>query len=145
MAMKAGLVVSRFTVNLPYSAGPWDVLERVRGLQERGGSVRAFAPLPRTQDAAQPTTGYADVKAVALARLALDPVTSIQVDWTLHGPKLAQVALLFGADDVDNVSPAGEGPGGRRRSPLEEIRRNITAASQRPVERDGRFRPPEAA
>jgi aminodeoxyfutalosine synthase len=143
--MEAGLVVCRLTVDLPYPAAPWDVLERVRGVQEQTGSVRTFAPLPRTQDPAQPTTGYADMKAVALARLALDPITSIQVDWTLHGPKLAQVALLFGADDVDDVSPGDEGPSGRRRSPLEEIRRNIMAASQRPAERDGRFLPLEAA
>jgi 2-iminoacetate synthase ThiH len=65
----------------------------------------------------------------------------VQVDWQLYGPKLAQVALTFGADDVDGVSPVDEAPEGKRRSPLEEIRRNILAASGEPVERDGRFAP----
>jgi aminodeoxyfutalosine synthase len=133
-----GLGVARFTLDGP-PAGPWDVLERVRRLQASTGAVRTFAPLPRRQDPAAPTTGYADVKIVALARLVLDTVPSIQVDWSLHGPKLAQVALLFGADDVDAVSPEQEVGTGRRRAPLEEILRNIRAASLTPVERDGRF------
>ena len=59
---------------------------------------------------------------------------SIQVDWSLYGPKLAQVALTMGADDVDGVSPL-EGDLGRRRSPIEEIRANIVAAGLEPVER----------
>ena len=86
-----------------------------------------------------PTTGYDDVKRVALARLVVDNVPSIQVDWALYGPKLAQVALTVGADDVDGVSPEEETAEGRRRAPLEEIRRNIRAAGQEPVERNGRF------
>ena len=78
------------------------------------------------------------MKTVALARILLD-VPHVQVDWALHGPKLAQVALTFGADDVDRVSPVDDVAEGRRRAPLEEIRRNIRAASLDPVERDGRF------
>ena len=101
--------------------------------------IRAFAPLPRAFNPAVPTTGYDDVKRVALARLVVDNIASIQVDWSLYGPKLAQVALTVGADDVDAVSPEDETGEGRRRSPLEEIRRNIRAASQEPVERNGRF------
>ena len=50
---------------------------------------------------AVPTTGYDDVKRIALARLVVDNIASIQVDWTLYGPKLAQVALTVGADDID--------------------------------------------
>ena len=59
----------------------------------------------------RPTTGYEDVKMVALARLAAPNVPSIQVDWRRYGPKLAQVALTFGADDVDGVSPSDDAPG----------------------------------
>jgi 2-iminoacetate synthase ThiH len=81
------------------------------------------------------------VKHVALARVIVDNVPSIQVDWSLYGPKLAQVALTVGADDVDAVSPEAETSEGRRRAPLEEIRRNIRAAGQEPVERNGRFEP----
>ena len=69
------------------------------------GAIRAFAPLPRKIDATQPTTGYEDVKRIAISRLLADNVDTIQVDWALYGPKLAQVALTFGADDIDSVSP----------------------------------------
>jgi 2-iminoacetate synthase ThiH len=58
----------------------------------------------------------------------------------LYGPKLAQVALTFGADDIDSVSAEDDQSRGRRRSPVEEIRRSIQAAGFEPVERDGRFR-----
>ena len=80
-----------------------------------------------------------DVRAVALARLVVDNVPSIQVDWSRYGPKLAQIALTVGADDVDGVSAEDDESRGRRRAPLEEIRRNIHAAGQDPVERNGRF------
>jgi len=57
----------------------------------------------------------------------------------LYGPKLAQVALTVGADDVDAVSPIDDLSQGPRRTALEEIRRNILAADLEPVERNGRF------
>jgi aminodeoxyfutalosine synthase len=108
------------------------------------GAVASVSPLPRSLSAFKPTTGYDDVKAVALARLALPGVPHIQVDWTRYGPKLAQVALTFGADDVDGVSASDAAPLGRRRAPLEEIRRNIEAAGLVAVERDGRFDVPRS-
>jgi len=113
----------------------------VADLQRAVAVIRAFAPLPRRINPAAPTTGFEDVKAVALARLVVDNVPSIQVDWSLYGPKLAQVALTIGADDVDGVSAEDETGEGRRRAPLEEIRRNIVAAGLEPVERNGRFEP----
>jgi 2-iminoacetate synthase ThiH len=61
------------------------------------------------------------------------------VDWPRYGPKLAQVALTFGADDIYGVSASDEAPEGRRRAPLEEIRRNIESAGFVAVERDGHF------
>jgi 2-iminoacetate synthase ThiH len=78
---------------------------------------------------------------VALARLYLDTVHNIQVDWSLYGPKLAQVALTFGANDLDAVAPDPPSANllGLRRAPLEEVRRNIRAAGFVPVERNGRF------
>ena len=79
-----------------------------------------------------PSTGFDDVKRVALARLIVDNIPSIQVDWALYGPKLAQVVLTMGADDVDAVSAEDDDSEGRRRAPLEEIRRNIRAAGLEP-------------
>lgn len=135
----AGLDVPRLTVQQP-AADPLRHVALARDVQAGAGGVRAFAPLPRVQSVAQPTTGYDDVRLVAVSRLMLDNIESIQVDWALYGPKLAQVALTMGADDVDSVSPF-DGDLGRRRSPLEEIRGNITAAGLEPIERDGTWQP----
>lgn len=136
---KAGLRTPRLTVR---EAGA-DARDRLLALaaeiqQASDGGVRAFAPLPRVSSVAQPSTGYDDVKTIAAARLAAHDIGSIQVDWALYGPKLAQVALTMGADDVDGVSPL-EGDLGRRRSPLEEIRGNIKAAGLEPIERNASF------
>ena len=111
---------------------------RAGELQDQVGSIRVLAPLPALSRGAR-TTGYEDVKMVAVARLAAPTIPTIQVDWGQHGPKLAQVALTFGADDLDAVSASDEAPDGRRRSPLEEVRRNVEAAGFSPAERDGRF------
>jgi hypothetical protein len=120
-------------------ADPVAALKAVRELQAKTRAFQAFAPLPRTAAAEPPQTGYDGVKLVALARVMLDNVAAIQVDWIRHGPKLAQVALLFGASDLDRVSPSDDSPLGHRRAPLEEVQRNITAAFLKPIERDGRF------
>lgn len=135
----AGLGLSRLTVNETPQREWTAVCREVSALQARLGTIRTFAPLARSLDTAQPTTGYEDVKRVAISRLLADNVDTIQVDWALYGPKLAQVALTFGADDIDSVSPEDDQSQGRRRSPLEEIRRSIKAAGFEPVERDGRF------
>jgi aminodeoxyfutalosine synthase len=135
----AGLALARLTIHRSPSADPVPLLKAVAELQRAVAVIRSFAPLPRTMNPAVPTTGYEDVKRVALARVIVENIASIQVDWSLYGPKLAQVALTVGADDVDGVSPEDDLTEGRRRAPLEEIRRNIRAASQEPVERNGRF------
>ena len=135
----AGLGLARLTIHqLPSSEVP-ELMNDVSMLQQDVGVIRAFAPLPRRVNAAVPTTGYDDVKRVALARLFVENIPSIQVDWALYGPKLAQVALTVGANDVDGVSAADDAGTGPRRAPLEEIRRNIQAAGLEPIERDGRF------
>ncbi|HUP41019.1 MAG TPA: hypothetical protein VM115_12925 [Vicinamibacterales bacterium] len=150
----AGLRLARLTVNDPStgSGSPraqsrgdtpqreWtSVCRQVAELQTRLQMIRAFAPLARKIDETQPTTGYEDVKRIALSRLLVDNVETIQVDWTLYGPKLAQVALTFGADDIDSVAVDDDASQGRRRSPVEEIRRSVHAAGFEPVERNGNF------
>jgi aminodeoxyfutalosine synthase len=135
----AGFRQLRLTVSKPWAGGREELFFRADRLQQRFGCIQSLGPLPLTLGAFRPTTGYEDVKAVALARLAAPQVPSIQVDWRRYGPKLAQVALTFGADDIDGVSASDEAPEGRRRQALEEIRRNIEAAGFEAVERDGRF------
>lgn len=135
-ARDAGLPVARLTVRDPAAAGI-DTIRRVAGWGG-GAPARAFAPLPcRLSD--KPTTGYDDVRQVAFSRLLVDNIDSIQVDWRLYGPQLAQVALAFGADDVDGISPIDDQAEGWRRAPAVEIRRQIRAAGLEPVERDGSF------
>jgi len=135
----AGLALARLTIHrLPGADAP-PLLKQIAALQYAVAVIRAFAPLPRRVNPAVPTTGYEDVRRVALARVIIDNIASIQVDWSLYGPKLAQVALTVGADDVDGVSAEDDMSEGRRRAPLEEIRRNIVAAGQDPLERNGRF------
>jgi aminodeoxyfutalosine synthase len=135
----AGLALARLTIHQSPQIDPLPLLKGVADLQRAVAVIRTFAPLPRRTNPAVPTTGYDDVKRIALARVVVDNIPSIQVDWALYGPKLAQVALTMGADDVDAVSPDDDTSQGRRRAPLEEIRRNIRAAGQEPVERNGRF------
>lgn len=135
----AGLGLARLTIDRLPSPDVAALYRQVAALQHDVGVIKAFAPLPRAINPAVPTTGYDDVRRIALARLFVDNIPSIQVDWALYGPKLAQVALTVGADDLDAVSPLDEAAEGRRRAPLEEIRRNITAAALEAVERDGRF------
>jgi hypothetical protein len=106
-------------------------------LQDELACIHALNPLPAAISHLRPTTGYEDVKMVAIGRLAAPNIPTIQVDWPRYGPKLAQVALTFGADDVYGVSPSDDAPEGRRRAPLEEIRRNIEAAGFEAVERSG--------
>jgi aminodeoxyfutalosine synthase len=138
-ARDAGVQVPRLTVHDLSAGNPLRLATLARDIQSSVGGVRAFAPLARVTAVAQPSTGYDDVKQIAVARLLADNIDSIQVDWALYGPKLAQVALTMGADDVDAVS-ALEGDLGRRRSPIEEIRGNITAAGLEPVERDATWK-----
>ena len=135
----AGFTGLRLTVDGSADVDRTPLWIRAAELQARFAIVQALSPLPGTLRTFRPTTGYQDVKAVALARLAAPNIPSIQVDWTRYGPKLAQVALTFGADDVWGIAGSDAAPEGRRRAPLEEIRRNIEAAGFEPVERDGRF------
>ena len=134
-----GFTQVRLSVANAPAAERCELLIRTAELQDEFGCVQALDPLPAKLGAYRPTTGYDDVKMVAIARLAAPNIPSIQVDWQRYGPKLAQVALTFGADDIYGVSASDDAPEGRRRAPLKEIRRNIEAAGFEPIERDGRF------
>lgn len=134
--VRTGLPIN--TAVIQDSVLPSEVLaNRIKGWNREYG-IQAFSPLPMNLSL-EPTTGYKDVHRVALARVLVDNIPSIQVDWRLYGPKLAQVALAFGANDVDRVSPFDTLEDGRRRGPLEEINKNIQAASLEPVQRNCHF------
>lgn len=141
-ARTGGLMAYRLTVLTDGGLSPVAMVRRAQDLQTEAGGFRAFAPLPRRISASAPTTGYDDVRLVAMARLMVTDIPSIQVDWPLHGPKLAQVALTMGANDVDGIAAfelATPPALGTRRSALAEIVGNIRAAALEPAERNGRF------
>jgi aminodeoxyfutalosine synthase len=131
----AAVSVRCLSLQKPAGDARTELMIQLQSLVARFPDLQTVAPLPREQSVAVPTTGYDDVRAVAMARLALPAVRNIQVDWAQYGPKLAQVALTFGANDLDRVSPIDDETLGRRRMAVEDVKRNIAAAGFTPVER----------
>lgn len=83
-------------------------LDALRCTQDETGGFLAFIPLafhPKNTEMAEHgnTTGINDLKNIAVSRLMLDNFPHIKAYWVMLGPKLAQVALAFGADDMDGT------------------------------------------
>ncbi|HHD64850.1 MAG TPA: aminofutalosine synthase MqnE [Desulfobulbaceae bacterium] len=83
-------------------------LDALRRTQDESGGFLAFIPLafhPKNTGMSEHsgTTGINDLKNIAVARLMLDNFPHIKAYWVMIGPKLAQVALSFGADDMDGT------------------------------------------
>jgi len=133
-AVAAGLAPLMLSVQRRPEDGRVGVLMKARAIAAANPTLHRMAPLSREQSVTAPTTGYHDVRMVALARLALPSVDTVDVDWPQYGPKLAQVALLFGANHLDRVSPVDDPALGARRATAEEVRRNIIAAGLTPAE-----------
>lgn len=134
----AGFPELRLTIDrVPAGPRRSEAMLVARDLCARFPFITAVSPLPMVLNAFRPTTGYDDVRAVALARLAMPSGPAIQVDWLRYGPKLAQVALTFGADDLDDVPPVTPGVEGVRRGTLAELTRNIESAGYEAVARRG--------
>jgi aminodeoxyfutalosine synthase len=133
---EAGLAVGCLSVQRPIGLERTNLLIQMRSVSAGFPEISSIAPLPREQSTTVPTTGYDDVRMVALARLVVATAPHVQVDWAQYGPKLAQVALTFGADDFDRVSAVDDESVGRRRMAAEDVKRNIAAAGLVAVERD---------
>jgi aminodeoxyfutalosine synthase len=136
---QGGLGVWRLTVDRATPDDRIALIERAAAVGADVGGILAFAPLSRQDQRDVPSTGYDDVKTVAIARLMCRSIPSIQVDWMLYGPKLAQVAIAYGADDLDAVSPYEDPAAGARRAPRAEIERHIRAAYAEPAERGVKY------
>jgi hypothetical protein len=134
-----GLGVWRFTVDRVSPDERLTLIARAAAVAADVGGILAFAPLSRHDLADVPSTGYDDVKTVAIARVMCRSIPSIQVDWVLYGPRLAQVAIAYGADDLDAVSPYDDQAAGPRRAPRAEIERHIRAAYAEPAERGATY------
>jgi aminodeoxyfutalosine synthase len=83
-------------------------LDALRRAQDESGGFLAFIPLafhPKNTEMADLSgpSGLDDLKNIAVARLFLDNFPHIKAYWVMIGPQLAQVALSFGADDMDGT------------------------------------------
>jgi len=122
----------------------------LRDSQDETGGFLCFIPLafhPKNtalSDMAQ-TGGVDDLKNMAISRLILDNIPHIKAYWVMLGPKVAQIALAFGADDLDgtvleekitHMAGAETAQAMSRR----EIEHLIRAAGREPQERDTLYR-----
>lgn len=122
-----------------------DHLRRLRDLQDRTGGFQSFIPLAfhpkNTRIAKGYTTGLEDLLALAVARLYLDNFVHIKSFWIMVGPKLAQVSIRFGVDDIDgtvveeHITRAAGAQTGQELS-VSELVTTIRQAGRVPVERD---------
>ena len=82
-------------------------LFRIRELQDETGGFTSFIPWtyqPGGTHLTGQTLGAVEyLKMLAISRLVLDNVPHLQVSWVTQGPKVAQVALKFGADDFGST------------------------------------------
>jgi aminodeoxyfutalosine synthase len=128
-----------------------DHLVKLRTLQDETGGFVTYIPLAFHPDHTPlqhigKTTGFADIKNIAAARLMLDNIPHIKAYWVMMTPRIAQIALRFGADDIDGTiveeriyhdAGATTTQGLRRAELLHLIRK----AGRVPVERDTLYRP----
>lgn len=83
-------------------------LIQLRELQDKTSGFSAFIPLAFHSENTKlnhisPTTAFDDLKNISVARLMLDNFDHIKAYWVMIGEKLAQIALHFGADDLDGT------------------------------------------
>ncbi len=128
-----------------------DHLLKLRALQDETGGFQTFIPLAfHPENTAlqhlPKTTGMLDIKQIAVSRLVLDNFPHIKSYWQMMTAKIAQISLLFGADDIDGTvveekiyhDAGATTPQGMRR---EELIRLIKQAGREPIERDTLYRP----
>ncbi len=127
-----------------------DHLLKLRALQDETGGFQTFIPLAfHPENTAlghlSTTTGMTDVRQIAVSRLLLDNFAHIKAYWQMLTPKIAQIALRFGADDIDGTvveekiyhDAGATTPQGLQRRGLIRL---ITEAGREPVERDTLYR-----
>ncbi len=128
-----------------------DHLVKLRELQDETHGFVAFIPLAFHPDNTALShipkpTGYADLRNIAVSRLLLDNFEHIKAYWIMLSPSIAQIALRFGANDLDGtvVEEKIYHDAGAKTSeftPRNELERLIRAAGRVPVERDTLYHP----
>jgi cyclic dehypoxanthinyl futalosine synthase len=124
-------------------------LRRIRDLQDETGGFTAFIPWTfqasntELREGHLSATGADYLRLLAVSRIYLDNVSSVQASWVTQGTKLGQVALAFGANDMgstmieENVVKAA---GVSHTVTLDEMVRLIRTAGYAPVQRDTLYR-----
>jgi len=130
-----------------------DHLMRLRDLEDEAPGFNAFIPLAYHPEnnymgLEYHTTGTEDLRHVAAARLVLDNIPHIKAYWVMVTPKLAQVALRFGADDLDGTVVEERiyhmaGADTVQQLSRDELERVVREAGFTPVERDTLYNPIE--
>lgn len=128
-----------------------DHLMRLRELQDATGGINAFIPLKyRNLNNSMSEIGEVpitdDLRTLAMSRLILDNVPHIKSYWVMYGKQTTEMALAFGADDVDGTidnstkiySMAGA-EDQRPKMSVEDMHRMVTRAGFRAVERDTHY------
>ncbi|MFN7922755.1 MAG: aminofutalosine synthase MqnE [Bryobacteraceae bacterium] len=128
-----------------------DHLVKLRGLQDETGGFVTYIPLAFHPDNTPlhhlpKTTGFDDLKNIAVARLMLDNISHIKAYWVMMTPRIAQIAQRFGADDIDGTvveEKIYHDAGATTSQSLRraELLRLIREAGREPVERDTLYRP----
>ena len=123
-----------------------DHLIRLREQQDKSGGFVTFIPLAfhpeNTRMAYLPSTsGLTDLRNIAVSRIMLDNMPHIKVYWIMTGLKTAQVALRFGADDIDGTVTEEKithmaGADTPEAVSVDTLTRLIDEAGYIPVERD---------
>jgi len=123
-----------------------DHLMRLRGLQDETGGMQAFIPLAFHPDGngmknLPAPTAVDALRTVAVSRLLLDNVPHVKAYWVSMTPEVAQIALRFGADDLDGTivhETIYRAAGSRSPSGLtvDHLVRLIQEAGRTPIERD---------
>jgi aminodeoxyfutalosine synthase len=127
-----------------------DHLLRLRELQDETGGFQTFIPLafhPENTGMSHlpKPTGHMDLRMIALARLMLDNFDHIKAYWIMLGEQTAQIALGFGADDIDGTvvheliyhDAGAKTPEGLT---VSQLHRLIRETGREPVERDTLYR-----
>jgi aminodeoxyfutalosine synthase len=130
-----------------------DHLLKLRELQDETQGFQTFIPLafhPENTPLRHipKTTGFDDIREIAVSRLLLDNIPHIKAYWIMMTPKVAQIALRFGADDLDGTvveEKIYHDAGATTSQSLRrgELLRLIREAGREPVERDTLYRPVE--
>jgi aminodeoxyfutalosine synthase len=123
----------------------------LRGLQDETHGFVAFIPLafhPENTGLAHlpKPSGFDDLKAIAVSRLLLDNFDHIKAYWIMLTPRIAQIALRFGADDIDGTVVEEKiyhdaGATTAQFTSRAQLERLIREAGRVPVERDTLYRP----